>query len=74
MDDETLENDCIANMERCNHKSSSRTKKDEDFIIKTYTKEVENGWMIPFEKIIISKVKNACVIPIGTGCVTNDNR
>jgi len=66
LDDEALKKDCIANMERGNHKSSSRTKKDEEFINKTYTKEVENGWMIPFNKDIVSKIKNACVIPIGT--------
>ncbi len=66
LDEDTLKKDCLANLERGNHISSTRSKDDINFVQKTYKKEVEKGWMIPFSKNIIHKIKNACVIPIGT--------
>ncbi len=66
LDEETLKADCSANIERGNHTSSSKSKEDIEFVTETYKKEVEKGWMIPFTKESIAKMKNACVIPIGT--------
>ena len=63
--EELLKNDCIKNMERGNHQSSSKSDKTLEFLNKTYSKEVRKGWMIPLSIDIISKLKNACVIPVG---------
>jgi len=63
--EESLRNDCIKNMERGNHKSSSKSDKTLNFLNKTYSKEVRKGWMIPLSTDIIPKLKNACVIPVG---------
>ena len=40
LDDETLKNDCLENIRRGNHKSSSKTKDAIDFVNKQYKKNV----------------------------------
>ena len=52
-------------MERGNHKLALRSKILLEFLKKTYDKEVRLGWMIPLQVDLISKLKNACVIPVG---------
>ena len=66
LEEEKIKEDCMADIERGNHKSASKSKDGIDFVHKTYTKEVNKGWMIPFSKNIIPKLRKACVIPIGT--------
>ena len=63
--DESLKNDCVKNMARGNHKSSSKSDKVAQFLNKTYSKQVRKGWMIPLTVDIVPKLKNACVIPVG---------
>ena len=65
LDDKTLKNDCLENIKRGNHKSSSKIKEVVEFVNKQYKKEVSKGWMIPIPTNILSLLKNACVIPIG---------
>ena len=65
MNEDVLKNDCIKNLERGNHKSASKSTKTLEFLQKTYSKEVRLGWMTPISIGIISKLKNACVIPVG---------
>ena len=65
VNNDIIRKDCEENMKRGNHKSSSRSQKEIDFVKKQYEKEVNKGWMIPFPSNIVSKLKNACVIPIG---------
>ena len=36
-----------------------------DFIKKNYTKEVEQGWMLPIHKDIVQQIQGGGVIPIG---------
>ena len=65
LDDDIIKKDCEENMKRGNHKSSSKSSKELEFVKKQYGKEVSKGWMIPFPSHIVPKLKNACVIPIG---------
>ena len=65
LDDETLRKDCMENIKRGNHKSSSKSKDVIDFVNKQYKKEVSKGWMIPIPTNALPLLKNACVIPIG---------
>ena len=45
--------------------NSASDEADLPFLIKNYDKEVDKGWMIPFLKSDIEKIKGAGVIPIG---------
>ena len=65
IDDKTLQNDCLENTKRGNHKSASKSKDVLDFVNKQYNKEVSKGWMIPIPTGIFPLLKNVCVIPIG---------
>ena len=65
VDDDIIKKDCEENMKRGNHKSSSKSLKEVEFVKKQYGKEVSKGWMIPLPAHIVPKLKDACVIPIG---------
>ena len=65
VDNKILQNDCLENIKRGNHKSASKSKNVLDFVNKQYNKEVSKGWMIPIPTEILPLLKNACVIPIG---------
>ena len=60
-----IKNDCKVKIERGNDKPSSRWNEGIQFIEKQCGKEGKKGWTIPFPVKIISKLKNACTIPIG---------
>ena len=52
-------------MKRGNHKSTKKSNEHENFLTKNFTKEVEKGWMIPFNPSIIHKLKGANIISLG---------
>jgi hypothetical protein len=62
--EETRMSDLIIAVKKGNNKSAS-DEKDLPILDKNYNKEVSKGWMIPFTKECITKIKGAGVIPIG---------
>ena len=62
--EETRRSDLRAAIKKGNNKSASKTE-DLPILDKNYNKEVSKGWMIPFTKECIVKIKGAGVIPIG---------
>ena len=65
LSDTTIKNDLLGAIKQGNNKSASNSQEDKDFIAKNYQKEVMKGWMIPFLKEDIVKIKDAGAIPIG---------
>ena len=55
--------DLLEMIERGNHKSASNIENDPT-LLKNYTKEVQNGWMLPVKAEILKIIKGAAVIPI----------
>ena len=51
-------------IKRGNHKSAT-SKENEPTLINNYTKEVEQGWMLPVTSKCVIKIKYAGVIPVG---------
>ena len=63
-DEETRASDVKHQIKTGNNKSA-KTKEMEPIIQKNYTKEVERGWMTPFLKSSVEKIKKISIIPIG---------
>ena len=57
VDNKILQNDCLENIKRGNHKSASKSKNVLDFVNKQYNKEVSKGWMIPIPTKILPLLK-----------------
>ena len=64
VDEETRKKDLKSMISRGNHKS---TKKPgcKDILFKTFSKEVEKGWVVPITIESVSKIKDLFVIPLG---------
>ena len=62
--EETRKSDLRAAIKKGNNKSASKVE-DLPILDKNYNKEVSKGWMIPFTKECLEKIKGAGVIPIG---------
>lgn len=63
-DEKTRASDVKHQIKTGNNKSA-KTKEMEPIIQKNYTKEVERGWMTPFLKSSVEKIKKISIIPIG---------
>ena len=64
VNEKTRKKDLNSMMSRGNHKS---TKKPDckNILIKTFTKEVEKGWVVPITLESVTKIKDLFIIPLG---------
>ena len=62
--EETRQSDLRGAIKKGNNKSASNPE-DLPILDKNYNKEISKGWMIPFTKECLTKIKGAGAIPIG---------
>ena len=62
--DTTIKNDLLGAIKQGNNKSASNSQEDKDFIANNYQKEVMKGWMIPFLKEDMSRLKMQELYPL----------
>jgi len=64
VDEETRKSDLLHMIDRGNHKSASK-QGCAKILQKTFTKEVEKGWIVPITLESTQKIKDLFVIPLG---------
>lgn len=64
LDEETKQKDIIGAMKQGNN-LSAKSSENKPILLSHYKKEVEKGWMIPFLREDVPKLKDAGVIPAG---------